>query len=223
MKKGLLRNFLKLFSPADPEPVFSSGDYWQKRYVSGRNSGAGSYGRLAEYKAEVINKIVKDREIEKVIEFGSGDGNQAALLDIPNYTGVDVSTEAVRLANEAAGQDPRKSFHVVNDSFEVVDKSYDLSMSLDVIYHLIEDNIFDAYMTDLFQASRRFVLIYASDEDKSTKNAHVRHRRYSVWIEENASDFSQIQSWQHPFPQTEGQDPNETSFASFKLFENSAS
>ena len=53
-----------------------SRDYWEQRYSSGSNSGDGSRGKLAEFKAEIINSLVKDKKIESVIEFGCGDGNQ---------------------------------------------------------------------------------------------------------------------------------------------------
>jgi len=48
---------------------FNSKKYWEARYVSGRNSGAGSYGRLAKFKADVINDFVKNKKINTVIEF----------------------------------------------------------------------------------------------------------------------------------------------------------
>ena len=37
------------------KPFPGSEKYWEKRYIAGGNSGAGSYGKLAEFKAEVLN------------------------------------------------------------------------------------------------------------------------------------------------------------------------
>ncbi|GAJ08100.1 unnamed protein product, partial [marine sediment metagenome] len=57
--------------------VFSgSREYWESRYAGGGTSGAGSYGKPAEFKAQVLNSFVKDNGISSVIEFGCGDGNQ---------------------------------------------------------------------------------------------------------------------------------------------------
>src|SRR5579859_8234848 len=56
-----------------------SSTYWEERYRAGGNSGAGSYGRLAEFKAEVLNGFVHSRGIRSVVEFGCGDGAQLAL------------------------------------------------------------------------------------------------------------------------------------------------
>ena len=41
---------------------FSVSNYWDQRYKKGGNSGAGSYGRLAEFKAEIINKFIKEKK-----------------------------------------------------------------------------------------------------------------------------------------------------------------
>ena len=57
-------------------PLESSSRYWQKRYQRGETSGAGSYGRFAEYKAEVLNRFVAANGIVRAAEFGCGDGNQ---------------------------------------------------------------------------------------------------------------------------------------------------
>ena len=38
--------------------IKNSHEYWEKRYASGGNSGAGSYNYLAEFKAEILNNFV---------------------------------------------------------------------------------------------------------------------------------------------------------------------
>ena len=35
------------------------------------------------------------------------------------------------------------------------DKKADLSMSLDVLYHILEDNVFNSYMINLFNSSNK--------------------------------------------------------------------
>ena len=77
--------------------VFHSSDqYWEDRYRRGGDSGSGSYGRLAAFKAEVLNDFVASREITSVVEFGCGDGAQLRRSRYPRYTGFDVSPTAVR-------------------------------------------------------------------------------------------------------------------------------
>ena len=50
-------------SPAQPTPTFDSAQYWRDRYRAGGNSGAGSYGRLAGFKAEIVNAFVREHDI----------------------------------------------------------------------------------------------------------------------------------------------------------------
>ena len=153
--KKLLRRF-----GIRPSDTFSSANYWDSRYNAGGNSGAGSYGQLASYKADVINQLVGELAINSMIEFGSGDGNQASMLDVPDYVGIDVSKNAVEIASARLQDDKHKKFHI-SDAFDVPKRGYDMAISLDVIYHLIEDEVFPKYMSDMCAASKKYVLIYA--------------------------------------------------------------
>ncbi len=78
---------------------FGSAQYWRDRYRTGGNSGAGSYGRLASFKAEIINAFVREHNITSVIEFGCGDGLNSLLADYPTYLGFDVADESIDYAN----------------------------------------------------------------------------------------------------------------------------
>jgi hypothetical protein len=46
---------------------FRSKDYWEKRYAKGETSGAGSYGDLARYKAEIVNAFVEENNIHRTL------------------------------------------------------------------------------------------------------------------------------------------------------------
>ncbi len=102
----LTKIFIKL-----KQVLFSgSAEYWELRYASGGSSGQGSYGRLAEFKAEVINNFVMERGVHSVIEFGCGDGNQLQLAKYPVYVGLDVSEKAVAMCKEKFNNDTSKLF-----------------------------------------------------------------------------------------------------------------
>lgn len=206
----------KVAPPPEPK-VFDSGQYWTERYENGRTSGSGSYGRLAEYKADTINALVAEREITSVVELGSGDGNQVSLFDIPAFTGVDISPIVVERAKKRFADRPGWRF-VQSDAFDVEPRAFDMAMSLDVIYHLVEDIVFHQYMKDLITVADRFVLIYASDHDEQAHSVHVRHRSYSTWMAQNAPQFELINTYQHPYPMDEGADVDQTSFAFFRLY-----
>jgi SAM-dependent methyltransferase len=178
----------------------SSSDYWQNRYVEGGNSGSGSYGRLARFKAAVLNDVVGSKTVKKVIELGCGDGAQLALAEYPAYVGVDVSAAAVKDCKARFAGDPTKTF-ITLDDFRRDQLVGDLSLSLDVIYHLVEDNIFDDYMRDLFNASDRLVAIYSSNSEAIADPApHVRHRSFTDWVTRERASWRLIAMHKNPYP-----------------------
>ncbi len=191
-KIPILRSIAKVVYFAFVMPFRSfpgSEDYWKKRYQSGGNSGAGSYGKLAKFKAQVLNGFVREKQISTIIEYGCGDGNQLRLSEYPSYLGFDVSPEAILQCESIFSDDETKTFKLMD---EFSNETAQLTLSLDVIYHLIEDNVFHAYMERLFGSSTRFVIIYSSNTQKQSRfqAAHVRHRKFSKWIEENKPEWN---------------------------------
>ena len=85
-----------------------SGSYWEDRYKRNGNSGAGSYGRLARFKADVLNELVQREDIKTVIEFGCGDGNQLRFANYPKYVGYDVSQKSIRMCKALYADDKTK-------------------------------------------------------------------------------------------------------------------
>jgi hypothetical protein len=191
-----------------------SGNYWDKRYQKGRDSGEGSYGELALFKAKVLNEFVREKGVRSVIEFGSGDGNQLKMSEYPAYTGVDVSPVAVQMAQQTFQQDNSKKFLTTE---EYQGESAELALSLDVIYHLVEDSVFKAYMERLFQASTKYVVIYSSNcSGLMTDSPHVRHREFTMWVKQKFPSASAPEVVKNPFPI--GLRTNETSFAHFFIY-----
>lgn len=207
-----LRNLLRSY---DFSPVwsFQSVQYWETRYSSSGNSGAGSYGRLAQFKADVINDFIKQKNIKNIIEFGVGDGNQLSLLNAKNYLGFDVSETIVNKNIERFKDFPRYKFKLVN---EFNDEKADLVLSLDVIYHLVEDEVYFQYMENLFKASKRYIIIYSSNKDE-IHTTHVKHRHFSSFIEQNHKEWTLIKKIPNKYPYDE-KDPCNTSFADFYIY-----
>lgn len=195
-----------------------SADYWERRYRSGGNSGPGSYDRLAKFKAAFLNDFVEQNGIRSVIEFGSGDGAQLELANYGTYVGIDVARAAVDQARERFKDDPSKSFHHASEMPSGI--RAELALSLDVIYHLVEDRVFDEYMQQLFEAATRFVIIYSSNHEEALGVTHVRHRRFTAWVEDNRRDFVLMQHVPNKFPFDE-RNPNDTSFADFYIYQRS--
>jgi SAM-dependent methyltransferase len=193
-----------------------SSSYWEERYRAGGTSGAGSYGRLARFKAEILNDFVAQQNIASVVEFGCGDGAQLTLARYPIYVGIDVAASSIALCRARFAGDATKRFYLAGD-LPNPDTGFDLALSLDVIYHLVEDAVFNTYMARLFAHSGRFVAIYASNTDRKTDSPHVRHRQFSRWVDRNAPQW---RLWRHvpnryPFDPAE---PDDSSFADFYFF-----
>jgi SAM-dependent methyltransferase len=191
-----------------------SARYWADRYRRAGNSGEGSYGELALFKADILNEFVRQNDVRSVIEFGCGDGNQLSVAKYPNYTGVDITTEAVlQCRRKFAGDATKKFLHASEYSGERAD----LALSLDVIFHLVEDNTFDGYMRQLFGAAAKHVVIYSSNSDALfAEYPHVRHREFSAWVERNAPHWSLTQTIPNLYPI--GLRSSETSFAHFFVY-----
>ena len=196
-----------------------SAQYWQDRYRKQGNSGSGSYDHLAEFKAEVINAFIEEYQIQSVIEFGCGDGNQLRYLKAPNYMGVDISEAAVNFCRELYALDSTKSFMTV-ENFDPSMQA-ELTMSLDVIYHLVEDDVYDRYMRQLFDSSNKHVIVYSSNYDKSFGMDHVRSRKFTDWIEKHRPEFTLLRFIPNRYP-VGSKTKLETSIADFYIFEKHA-
>ena len=170
-----------------------SARYWERNYARGGTSGSGSYGALAEGKSRVLNTLVREHAVRSVIEFGCGDGNQLALADYPHYVGLDVSRSAIALCQRRFAADPAKSFFLY-DGMYFTDRTgtftADLALSLDVVYHLTEDTVFETYLTHLFAVGQRLVVIYSTNQEISDTAPHVRHRHFTPWIEANCPGWA---------------------------------
>lgn len=182
----------------------------------GGNSGAGSYRNLAEFKGEIINNFVLENKINSIIELGCGDGNQLEYFKFDSYLGFDVSETIIEKCKNKFKDDPSKRF--LHTSF-ISDQKAEMVMSLDVIYHLIEDDVYNYYMNHLFNLSNKYVVIYAFDSDEFDNYApHVKPRKFSNWIKSNIKDFILIKHIPNKFPYDKS-NPETTSFADFYIYE----
>jgi len=198
--------------------TFNSKEYWSGRYDEGGNSGPGSRGILASYKASIVNRVIQENNINEVLELGSGDGYQCQFFTVSKYTGLDVSKKAIDLCNAKYCNKKEWNFYNMSDD-EAKSVEADLTLSLDVIFHLIEDNVYEEYMEKLFDSSRKYVLIYSSNVETQSSADHVKHRKYTEWVETNKPNFKIIEEMDNPYPYAPNSDITKTSFSSFKLFE----
>lgn len=199
--------------------MFNSKLYWEARYKNGGNSGAGSYNKLALFKAEIINEFIKNNNIKSVIDYGVGDGNQLKLLYTNiDYIGLDISPTVINKCKHLFMNDIKKKFYVVDDHICSTIKS-NLVLSCDVLYHLIEDSVYTNYIHNLLTMSDKYVIIYAKDNDINHCQ-HVKFRKFTEYIKENYDMWKLIQHIPNIYPQLiMGKDNDNTSPSDFYIYE----
>ena len=194
---------------------FNSAAYWDARYRDGGTSGAGSRGRLAKYKAWFINQFVSRNAVHSVIELGCGDGEQLELLEFESYLGIDVSPKALDLCMSRFGTSAGFKFLLASDLASA--NECELGLSLDVLYHLIEDRSFEDYLRNLFLLSIRYVIIYSSDSERPPPAPHVRHRPVSTFIAQRFPEWRLAARVPNRFL-FDSSAPEETSFCDFLIY-----
>jgi hypothetical protein len=182
-----------------------SANYWEDRYKAEGNSGGGSYEELATFKAEFLNDFVAKNGVKSVIEFGCGDGNQLTIAKYPSYIGLDIAPTAVNMCHRQFKDDKTKSFYIYN-TLAFYDNAHvfrcDLSMSLDVLYHLVEKNIFETYLIHLFNSADKYVIIYASDYNQSEEpiHQHENRRTFTDFVSKNLKNWKLKERVKNKYP-----------------------
>jgi len=204
----------------DVDPIRTgeaSSEFWDRLYHRGGTSGTGSRGRLAEFKAEVVNDVIRRHRISTVVELGCGDGQQLARIAYPGYIGLDTSSRAVELCSQRFASDASKRFELYRPFHDdSVLPGAELVVSLDVVYHLLEDQVYERYMADLFAAAARLVLVYSSDCAEPSRWDEVRHRPFTGWVARHQPHWRLTERIPQRFPYVEG-DPD-TSWCDFFVF-----
>jgi len=190
------------------ENSFNSSKYWEIRYKNNGTSGKGSYGKLAIYKSEVINDFIKKYNIHSMIDFGCGDGNQTSLINCDNYVGYDVSKTAIEKCREKFKSDKSKTF---TDSVKGLEKA-DLTLSCEVIFHLVEFSKFAEHLRQLFTFSKRYAIIFSSDEyTRIPQPKHVKHRKFTSYVSKHFPEWKLTRKILNKYPKE--------SFSDFFIYE----
>ncbi len=180
----------------------NSKQYWEKRYASGGNSGEGSQGEKAKFKVDFINAFISEKDIESIIDFGCGDGVVAGRLNPKKYIGLDISENAVKKCSTQFRKDPKKSFYVYKPKEYGGDaiKTAQLGISLEVIFHITEDDLFEKYMHDLFTSSQKYVIILSNDTDKNPVylGGHHRYRHFTKYVAEKLPEWKLVKKTDCP-------------------------
>ena len=109
-----------------------------------------------------------------------------------------MSPRAVKQCRALFADDASKTFELLQASSG---ERADLTLSLDVIYHLVEDHVFRAHMAQLFDSADRYVAVYSSnEEDQGETPPHVRHRRFTDWVKAERTEWTLLQYLPNRYP-----------------------
>lgn len=196
---------------------FSVKDYWDSRYAGGGTSGGGSYGKLRDFKLEVLNRLITGTGTRTLVDLGCGDGSVAEGIQVEQYTGLDIAPEAVKMCRDRPGSDSRKFFTLDEFNQDSYKQGFDMAISLDVIYHLVEEELFRAHISSLFSMASKAVLIYSSDMiAENPTSGHVSHRKFTEYVAAEYKDWRLAEIIKNRYPVS-----NKTtkgSFADFYLY-----
>jgi len=174
---------------------FNSSIYWENRYAKGGNSGSGSRGNLAVFKAKIINDFISEKNIKSIVDLGCGDGHMLMMYDSsPKYIGQDISITII--------DNMKKIFY---DEFYVYPYPIkaELGLSIDVLFHITNYDEFIEYIKNLFNWSEKYVIIYAFDEDRSEFQSHYKPRKFTTVIEELCPDWELKNIIKNEYPVSE--------------------
>jgi SAM-dependent methyltransferase len=157
--------------------------YWETRYRRGEGSGSASRGRKANRKAGFVNKLIARERVRSVVDWGCGDGRVAMNFAARRYIGLEVSAAALSICRNRIRRARWQWRLFSEDEFPHV--RADLALSLDVLFHLTDDEVYRRYLAALF-ASAPLVCIHASNRDEAGRS-HVLHREFladvpAAWV-----------------------------------------
>ncbi|MDR8017915.1 hypothetical protein [Ectopseudomonas guguanensis] len=145
---------------------FNNALFWNYRYSTNPElgSGVGSRGEIAEYKYKLLKMLGIEAQND-VLDVGCGDLEILGRFNIPNYTGLDVSTEAL---NRARDKYPNLSFYSYISQQESVESS-DMVVCLDVAIHQPLSEDYHKLINFISSKTRKRLVVsgYDAPSDKS--------------------------------------------------------
>ena len=176
----------------------STEEIWNNRYQNGCNSGAGSYNELYIFKRDIINDIINKNSIKSIIDFGCGDGNQIKEINIENYIGIDIAKASIDICKMKYNGSSKK-FYTYGE-IDTMNLQSELTISLDVLYHILEEELYNTYLKNLFSSSSKYVLIYSSNYDGIHDRQHIHTRQFTNNIENMFPNWQMIEKINQKYP-----------------------
>lgn len=161
---------------------FPNETFWDWRYLTNPElgSGLGSRGAPLEAKRLLLSQILTILTPTSLLDIGCGDGEATVGLPIPAYVGVDLSREAVRIAQQGR---PTGQYYIgtILDYPGVAD----LTLCLDVLIHQSNFVEYRDLVKRLMASANDALLVSGYEEPPSGFSPMVHfHERLSKTISE---------------------------------------
>ncbi|MBI1388758.1 MAG: methyltransferase domain-containing protein [bacterium] len=176
------------------DPNFKASQFWDQRYAAGGDSGSGSKGVLGQFKSAYVTAVIRHFQIKSIVDFGCGDGTQVAQLPVEQYYGLDVSPSVVERCRAMYADRPGFRFDALP---EATLERYDMAMSLDVLYHVVEPDEYEAYLRRAFGHST-YTLFYINREAQPSTAPHILFRDHLSEIKQRGFATRLIEQEQNP-------------------------
>lgn len=129
---------------------------WDEHYKSGGKSGDPSdYAKSREWKHSIISKYC-DIKSNSIIDIGCGDLQFWQGRKPAKYTGIDISPTIIASHIEKY---PDRRF-ICASSDELLDISADMVMCFDMLWHIIDDEVYINTIRNMAVYSKRYIIIY---------------------------------------------------------------
>ncbi len=144
--------------------------YWNGRYARGVNSGYGSYGEQLDKKLKWLSGL----PISSITDIGCGDFNTgSSLLKLypkASYIGYDISPVII---------EKNKALYPYEFTTEFPKLGNDLTLCIDVLYHVLDDAEYSALILNLRQSLRfgKYLALTAYEEEQRAAT-HLKIRKF---------------------------------------------
>jgi len=128
--------------------------YWEDRYSSGGNSGAGSAGANRKWKWGVINIYIE--RIFDVIDVGCGDLTFWNGRTCEKYTGIDISKTIIN-KNKIARPDWN---FIVSDADTDFRLRANVVLCFDVLFHIMNERTYTKILENMCRYSTEWIFIF---------------------------------------------------------------
>ncbi len=145
------------------------GGYWEHRYLSGGTSGLGSVGENKAWKWRLIDQLIP--QLDHVIDVGCGDLTFWEGRDCYDYVGIDISETIVK-KNQL--RRPKWKFICSNAGNRIDGLRKDVVFCLDVLFHIMNENMLLNILKNLCYYSKKYILINTWKNNPFNKHNQIK-------------------------------------------------